>query len=182
MTRRRAWPFRGDSPVVRARKAALAYRQTALDLDAERRRLADLIARIEPRVVEWICAATPQFEEPYRAVTGDAYLKAEPVADLDRRLYEWGEEWHAEIRREAYDDDEMITGEEAAQLLGVAGNTVNRHRTRGRLAGEWIKQDGDATGRFYYRAGDVYRLSSDARSRKGESTVIVPDKGTGDPA
>lgn len=181
MTTRREWPFKGDSPLVRARKSALAYRQTAMDIEGALTVLVDVIREIDPRVVQWI--EDDGFRNLYKQIQEGTFPPPSPVEALDRRLYDWGESWHAEIKRDAYDPDEWINGDEAAAILGIAAGTVNRLRNRGRINGKWVKDKGDANGRWYYLAGDVYRLSSDVRprvSRKQRETVNVEANSTGD--
>jgi hypothetical protein len=179
---RREWPFKGDSPLARSRKAALAYRQVAQDLNSVITELSDQIRSIDPRIIGWM--DDEGFANLYKQIQEGTYPLDSPVGALDRRLYEWGESWHAEIKREAYDADEWINGEEAARVLGISSGTINRLRNRGRIDGKWVKHEGDQNGRWYYLAGDVYRLSSDVRprvSRKQPETVNVEANSTGDP-
>jgi hypothetical protein len=181
VTTRRAWPFPGDSSIVRARKAALAYRQMAADNEKLRQQLTEVVRRVDPRIVAWI--EDDEFKGLYKQIHDDSLDVPSTVDQLDRRLYEWGEDWHAVIKREAYNDDDMINAVEAGEILGVNKNSINRMRNRGRLEGEWIKHDGDQNGRWYYRAGDVYRLSSEVRaraSRDAGSTDKVHTDSTGD--
>lgn len=161
---KRKWPFPGDSPVVRARKTALAYREIARGMRAETEALAEAIRKIDPRIIAWI--EDDDFTKLYKEIQAKAYPMDNPIDALDQRIFSWGEEWHAEIE-ETYNDDDWITAKVAAKILGVAPNTVSRMRNRGRLAGRLEeKQFGDpGGGTFMYRYGDVIALSSEVRTR-----------------
>lgn len=180
----REWPFPGDSLVARARKTALAYRQVGQDVEAERQILVDLIRSIDPRVIAWI--DNTNFQQLYKQIQDREYPKVQPVAELDQRLIDWGQSWHAPDADDtgaAHHDDDMINSTEAAKILTVAPQTITRMRTRGVLTGTWHKDAANAGGRWHFRAGDVYALLSERRSRGSrveDTTDTLNDSGRSD--
>jgi hypothetical protein len=158
----RRWPFDGDSPVVRARKMALAYRALAEEQQSRLDAALDLLSRVDERVLR-LNPDTGVAAGITKLLSREAIN--EPVPAMDARFYEWGEEWHAELSRH-YDSDEWITGEDAGHILTVAPQTVSRMRTRGRLVGKLVKVPGQqGGGRWYYLAADIYALSAEKRAR-----------------
>jgi hypothetical protein len=137
------WPFKGDSPAVRARKVAWAYRAAAEQMQAR-------LAELDPE-----------------------HADKDAVADLDQRFRQWGERWPAPVRhyemdewvtaKEAADiagiapgtigslrvrgriDARLVDGktflyrvrdvhELAGKVRGRRGNATDRVRVRGRFA------------------------------------------------
>jgi hypothetical protein len=179
----RAWPFPGDSVIARARKIALAYRETAKDYETAIAELYEIIARVDPRVVEWV--DDEQFKALHKLATEDRLVKLTrpaAVADMDQRFYDWGETWHANFVR-TYDDDEWINSKEASAILLIDRGTINALRNRGRLNGQMIKREGDHTAKWYFLAGDIYRLAAERRTRgsqKPDTTDKVQTDGESD--
>lgn len=172
----KAWPFPGESPVVRARKMALAYRNVAQQLQADHDRLVELFGRIDPRILDWID------DEETRKLLKNLDKNPDLVGELDKRFREWGETWHAEVVVQYTDDDE-VDAKEASKLIHVSANTINRARMRGRITGTFKKKTGDNMGRWYYVVADVYKLSTELRGRgwrRTEATDTVPSSGSSD--
>lgn len=180
----RRWPFPGDSAIARARKVALAYRQMSKDQLHELALFTKIIGDIDERIAGWI--KDPEFQRVYKNIkAGDT--SGETVDEMDKRFFEWGEEWHADVvRPEVYDDDEMINSHEAGGILGINFNHMSRLRIAGRINGEHQRPVGGGVGRWYYRAGDVYALSTKLRERGGrswrakQSADSIQDNSTGD--
>lgn len=176
------WPFPGDSPIVRARKTALAYRETARGLRAETQALYDIIRKVDPRVVEWV--EDPDFRKLYSEIQAGNLPVDDPVRNLDARIHDWGEDWHADIEV-TYDEDDWVPVKIAAKIVGVQRNTINRARLRGRITGKHIKQEGDpGDGQWTYRVGDLLALSSEPRTRDSrvkDRTDTVQSSGSSDP-
>ncbi len=173
------WPFEGDSFVVRSRKVALAYRQTALDYETALNELLEIVANVDERVVGWI--NDERFEMLYKMAkegTGRPIL----VAQHDERFYQWGETWHASFVPH-YDEDEWINTRETADLLCLHTKTVTELIQRGRLEGKQLKLPGDHHKRWYVRAGQVFALQRERRTRNSpnrDSTDTMPSSGSSD--
>lgn len=182
----RKWPFPGDSNVARARKVALAYRSLAQQLADEINDLHTRIGKIDPRVLDWV-ESPPEDPDLARSLKRIADTPAEergtPVAELDQRFKEWGEDWHAEVPVD-YDEDDLIPQAEAAALVQLTPASLGRLRQRGRITAVRTKHPGDpGSGRFYYRVGDVYDLQRERRTRNSrdpDTTVTVPSSGSSD--
>lgn len=174
----RQWPWPGDGTIIRARKTALAYRNVAQELHATLRAVQGLYKRLDPRVKQW--------EPDEDAITTlDALLAKidDPVRELDERIKMWGEDWHAEVPVTHHEDD-LVGTEEAATILCVTRNTVDRMRNRGRISARLLQFPGDHGKRWYYLVGDLYKLQNEVRtrsSRKSPKTDKVHSDGSGDP-
>ncbi|MET1007376.1 MAG: hypothetical protein ABWX96_17635 [Propionibacteriaceae bacterium] len=185
---KRKWPFPGDSPIVRARKTALAYRQLAIANEKQRHHMVELIRRVDPRIVAWI--EDDDFKRMYKAIHDDRLSfddelgVSDTVADLDQRIYEWGEDWHAEIEMD-YGPEDMVDVHIAAKIVGVARATIGRARLRGRLEGTLSKIPGDpGGGTWLYKVADLHALSTERRtrgSRDDGQTDRVQSSGSSDP-
>lgn len=112
------WPYPGDSPVARARRIALAYRQAALG------------------------------EDPSVA-----------VARLDAKCQEWGEGW-VTPKLALFEPDDLITVQQAAELVSVHPDTIGALRRSGRLPGRMINR------KWWYLARDVSAVISTTRHRR----------------
>lgn len=169
----RKWPFPGDSPVVRARKVALAYRTVALEAASDLQVLAAALSKVDLSLVD---------EEAVQVLI--KRRPNDPVAELDERFLQWGEKWHAEQPARDLQPDDEVTSKEAGALLNVAPQTVNRMRIRGRIKGRWVKGQFGSPGHWKFKVSDVYALSSELRGRgwrAKDATVTVPDNGSSDP-
>lgn len=180
--KKRTWPFPGDAQIVRARKVGLAYRHLATEVTAAEHHLLDLIAKIDPRIVEWI--EDDEFKTVHKLAQTGAHREAKTaVTEMDERFWEWGEDWHANVVR-SYDDDEWINIDEAAAILCLKAASVSRARARGRLHGKLVKEYG-SNAKWYFLAGDVYRLQNETRSRSSQpdaTTDSIADSGSSDAA
>lgn len=171
----RIWPFPGDSPVARSRKVALAYRAVAQDQHTKLVELQKILAGIDVRIIGWIPDA-----ETITAI--QQFVKTQlpdQAAELDERFSSWGEQWHATVAHH-WEPDDWINAEEAAALVQIGRNTLLRARSRGRIEGQFVKQEGDHNGRWYFKVADVYALQEklpgrDWKSRRSTSTL--PDTG-----
>lgn len=103
------WPFPDDSPVARARKVAIAYR-------------------------EHLMVANPTL-----------------CAAVDDAMLAYGQAWVAPAV-ELHDEDDLLTPNQAAEMLSITLGALRQYRLRGRLHG--VKTvDG-----WRYRALDVRSL------------------------
>ncbi len=156
--------------MARARKVALAYRARAEEHAAQARELRDLLAEINPTLLKF--ADTELAGRIQKAIK----TTVEDVADLDQRFWDWGESWHCPSKQ-TYEPDDMLPAREAAPLIQVAANTLNRMRLRGRIKGHWKGGKGTGVnGQYLYRVRDVYQLSSELRGRGWRATDSVPDQ------
>lgn len=105
----------------------------------------------------------------YRAALEE--IAPDKVAELDARFRQWGERWPAPVRH--YEPHEMVTAEEAGDILALSGGAVSSLRVNGRIKGHYDKP----TRRFLYRVEDLHKLSSTLRRRKPSTTDRVSDDG-----
>lgn len=144
------WPQPGDSPVVKARKVALAYRASAAAFQDQLTALLAIVAA-NPHVA---AVVSPQL------ITVDA----QTVQQLDERFARWGETWHYP-RPTHFHDDDWVSAKVAAEITQLAPGTIHRLRVERRIIGSWSPDLG-RTGGYLYRVGDLYQLSAKVRARR----------------
>lgn len=171
----RKWPLPGDSPVARARTVAQGYRALSLQQRELLRECVDLFSAVDRRLIS--------FDNPEIGAAIDhlhkKIVELEGPDALDQRFYQWGEDWHAEIRV-TYEADDYITAREAAPLLNINQNTIGRLRIDGRIKGRFDK---DIRG-YRYKVADIWELASKLRGRNWRAqgtTDRVTDNGSSDP-
>lgn len=175
----REWPFLGDSPVAKARKVALAYRAVAEQQRDALLKAAYILGKVDRRLVAYTDPAV--LGEIDGTLTAIANIVGE-VGALDKRFRDWGEQWHAEVPV-TYEEDDWISGKEAAPLISITPDSLGRLRIDGRIKGKWDPNIGSRGG-WTYRVGDVWKLSTEKRGRgrwtRKEPTDSIGDKGRGD--
>lgn len=174
----RKWPFPGDSPIARTRKVALAYRHLAQE---QHRRALELINVLNEITVEqWTELVGDGADELFKNLHQEF---GNPVEDLDKRFYDWGESWHAE-QNISYQPDDYVTAQEAATLIQLSWNTIHHMRVRGRIEGVYVpKSAGSGKGTWKYKVADIYKLSAECRGRGSNSrkrTDTLADSSRGD--
>lgn len=173
------WPFPGDSPVARARKIALAYRQVANELQHELEELRRLVEKIDERAIHWSAGDTVADE----LQAAKEQRETDRVAELDRRFVDWGETWHAEGSI-TYQDDDYLDAKEAGKLIQLSPEAINQARLRGRLPGIFdAVSPGARRGTWKYKVADVYKLSVERRPRGwnlNNATDSIRDSGRSD--
>jgi hypothetical protein len=137
---------------------ALAYRQMCLDQLEELKLLVDVIGRIDERVAGWI--DDPEFQRIYTNIK-DGKVGGETVHDMDRRFYEWGEDWHAGFEPH-YEDDEWVDSVAAGAILSLGSKHVITMVNQGQItAAQLMKLPGDHVKRWYFRVGDMRALAAE---------------------
>lgn len=148
---RLVWPDPGVPATDRARTMALAYRETALALQAEADAVRKALAGVDLRVLKF---ADPQAAKAVKALLGDT--ATDPVTALDDRFSEWGEQWHADPPDFVFDEDDWVPTQIAIHIVGINNNTLGDHRSKGAIRGRFVKRGSNAT--FLYRVGDLRAL------------------------
>ncbi len=168
---KKLWPFPGDSPIARARKMCLAYRALAESAFAEKRDAQSLLAKIPDPAIRH---SNPSLADEINKHLMGA-LGSDQVADLDKRFADWGERWHTP--QVAYEEDDLVTCEEGAKLIQMSAQRLARLRLTGKVDAISVGGgEGNGRQRFLFRVGDLYRLSSEVRTRQARSTVKLPDQ------
>lgn len=153
------WPYEGDAPVARARKVALAYRNSTIICEQVLKDLKEALTLIDLRLIEYDNpAAVDMITKGLKAIAA-----AQTVDELDRRFTDWGETWHCP-RPTTYDNDDYVDAKTAGELLQLAAGTINKFRVHHKLAGIWNPRLGHH-GAWMYRVGDLYELSVKRRPR-----------------
>lgn len=169
------WPWPGDSPVVRARKIALHYRQLAED---QQKRANDLHHLLTAAVnLQSLRLVDPDMAEALEIILATGGPLTDAIAVSDRKFLEWGEEWHTPLEAQ-YDDDEWVPTRVAARLVHLAEGTITRMRLRGRIQGKWRKDPGSSN-TWVFKVSDLYKLQSELRARQwkpGPKTDSIPTK------
>lgn len=111
--------------------------------------------------------------QAYRAIA--EAVDPDACADLDARLYQWGETW-AVPTLVTVDPDDWLTPGDAANLAGVSVGQLRVWRKRGRIVG---RPNGNS---YQYRAGDIQQLFTAVRRRNRGAAVTLSPHGTRVPA
>lgn len=186
------WPFPEDTPTIRARKVAFAYRNVAEEqaalidqyqaatqviVDAVNQSDRRLLAYDSPKTLAALSAALKAAQAALDATAGS------PVKDLDARFTSWGESWHCE-QPDHYPDDEYVRTAVGAKLIHVSAKTLSVLRNQGRIDAIFDRQAG-STGGYWYKVADLYALAATMRGRAWRSSRpadTLNANGTGDSA
>lgn len=186
------WPFRGDPPVTRARKVALAYRNTAAEYETliaplreAAQTIVDALSKADRRLLAYDSPKTlGEIDQALKTVAAallDMPAPTQTVTQLDARFISWGEFWHCEQPAER-ELDEYVLAKEGSRLIGITPKTLNTLRNQGRIDAVFDK-DRSATGAYWYKVADLMALQPTLASRawrRKSSTDTLNANGTGD--
>lgn len=97
----------------------------------------------------------------YRAIAAepDAERRRQLLADADQECQRYGQHW-VTGRVRTYGEEERLTPAQASELAMISVDRLSELARAGRLERRW---DGKA---WCYRAGDIYGLSTETRTRR----------------